>query len=228
MSMRSSFLPAGRRGLSIIELLIALSIVSFVGAVLYGTYSQGLNVWKRARDMQVDLDSDRIFEKIERDLANAFPANVQRKNMESAELQFYTIAAATREGAGDERLPARVTYRFDPEGGVLTRAVEDYRALLPASNVEPAAARAVAEKMRDIQFEYYHPDPEGKDFQWKAFWRGDCLPAAVRVSLWRRTPARAESVVKILPVPAGQLFCVAGTAGSGSGDASLPGKAAVP
>jgi len=214
-------------GFSLIELLIAVSIIAFVGMVLYTTFSQGMRVWRRAVDMQPDFVSDLIFEKIERDLANAFEAGFRPLRREGDVLQFFSHSVYGKNDGSARRMPVRITYQFDKSLGVLTREEERYPELLTAILREPSAGRIEAEHMQSVQFEYYHQNPDGEAFLWKPFWRGGCLPEAVRISIQMDGSKQGLRAVKILPVPAGLAVCALDSTAASAVSSTLPGAAAI-
>jgi hypothetical protein len=195
--------------MSLIELLIVVSILAFLGTAVFGVFSQGLRLWKRSAGMQPDLDSDVVFEKITDDLRGAYPSSLGAFKGDETSLQLFGYALPREPSLpGGLRLPARVTYTF--RDGVLERTEEPYQTVLTASvDAGTPAPRRVAPSLRECRFEYYHRDPKSEEYQWKSFWQGDCLPKAVRVSLKFDDEKKMHSKVKVIALPAGRDFCPA-------------------
>ena len=59
-------------GFTLIELLLAVLIFSFLGAVLFATFSQGVRVWHAARSQDPASDIHLFMSKLTRELRNSF------------------------------------------------------------------------------------------------------------------------------------------------------------
>jgi len=181
-------------GLSLIEMLIAVSILSFIGLVLYTVFYQGTKLWQRSLLMKPDIESDIIFEKMAHDLRSAYSAKMGSFGGKADHVEFFAYSrGAIEEPNGEIRIhsPAKVRYHFDDTARQLYRGEETYMKLSP-----------LGENLKECKFEYYHEDAARKVYEWKDFWDSPCPPKAVRVSL--RFDDQKETVfhTKIISLPA--------------------------
>lgn len=190
-----------------IEMLIAVSITSFLGLVLYTTFYQGMKLWDRSVKLVPDFESDILFEKMAYDLRNAYPSTFQPFGGTGSRMEFFSFSRRELIGnSGEVRIkqPVRVRYFFDPESKRILREETDYKRLLQDKKTEEEAQAApAAEKLRDCKFEYYHENTEKKTYQWKDFWQGGCAPKAIRVSLQYDDQQTIGYLTKVIALPSG-------------------------
>lgn len=195
------------KGMTLVEILIAVSIISFLGLVLYTIFYQGTKLWRRAALMQIDIDSDMVFEKMSSDLRNAYSGSPGQFTGKGGRVEFFSYSKNDlRDGSGSFTVknPVRVRYAYQDDSHTLLRLEQDYRTLLSAKlEKQDAPGTPVAEKVKECRFEYLHENPEKKTFQWKDFWNDACPPKAVRVSLQFDDQKSAAIARKIIALPAG-------------------------
>lgn len=197
----------GEKGLSLIEMLIAVSILSFIGLVLYTVFYQGTKLWQRSLLMKPDIESGIVFEKMAHDLRSAYSAQMGSFDGKAARVEFYAYSrSALEDSTGETRIdrPAKVQYLYDAGTRRLYRGEETYIKMLAFLKLEsaPLELSPLADNLKDCRFEYYHEDINKKIYQWKDFWDSPCPPKAIRVSL--RFDDQKETVfhTKIIPLPA--------------------------
>ena len=61
-----------KRGFTLIELVLVTAILAVIGMAVYGTFSNGLNIWEKVTEDSVEEDIYLFFEKISVDLRNSF------------------------------------------------------------------------------------------------------------------------------------------------------------
>jgi prepilin-type N-terminal cleavage/methylation domain-containing protein len=208
MFQRSRFLKtvSNSRGLSLIEVLVAVAIVSIIGLSVFTVFAQGLKLWQRAASVIPDVDSDIVFEMITADLTNAYQSNMASFEGADTMMRFFSYSRRNYEVKNPEvriRHPKAIQYLFVPEGKLLARSEEPLEILLSKNaKSRQIPYKVVVKGLKECRFEYYHLDDEKSEFQWKPYWNRDCLPKAVRISLNYDDERRVENFVKIVSLPA--------------------------
>ncbi len=194
------------RGFTLIEVLLAVTIMAVIATGIYTTFAQGLRLWRRAIEIKPDIESNLIFEKAAADLKNLFPGKKPPFKGEQNALEFLTYSPQdlTDEDGHRIKQPVFVRYLYDASAGTLMRSEESLRRqLAPKKETDESLLKPLGLILKDCSFEYYHQDTEKKIFEWKSFWKDTCPPKAVRISLRYDDGNKTGYQVKILPVPAG-------------------------
>ena len=66
------FMAGVVEGLTLIEILLVLSLVSIISIALYKALRNGLQVWERSRYLVVEEDIAIFFDKITQDIKNSY------------------------------------------------------------------------------------------------------------------------------------------------------------
>lgn len=186
-----------KRGLTFVELLVALSLVGMVAAAALAVFSGGFRIWERAeqlgvRDRQVHL----VMEQLRRELSSMRTFGPIPLEGEYDELSFAGIVKVPyRNDDGDEfDLPevGRIAYVFDSGRRLLGRSAHSYRTTRrygPRDRLKP-----MLDETQRVRFSYYMKDAEGQG-SWTSGWDSPSLPLAVKVEVDGRT--------MIVPLPTG-------------------------
>ena len=169
-------------GLSLIEMLVALAILSVIGIAGLAMLDTTLNVQRRTEDRLERLEQiDRALTVLRRDLATAAPGFVE---LNAAGLGFSRLTSA-----------GPYTIRYGLEGSTLTRLARPF-----AETSEPQAqqlltgVRAARWRLLDAD-RTWHTDLSG----------AEARPRAAELSLRIDLPGREEpgEVLRLFPMPAG-------------------------
>ncbi|MEJ2744777.1 MAG: type II secretion system protein GspJ [bacterium] len=219
---RSDGTARGRRGFTIVEVLMAILITSVIAGIIYGSYMGGLRIiYASQKDMERTHMADVILDRITSDLACAF-LRADKEYLifvggggdgeySSDSLTFISSNHERASRDARESTLSEVSYFLDPDGGddlyILRR--ED-----PSLDDDPFSGgdtRIIGEGVAELRFEY---NGEGG---WTSSWdsrENSSLPTAVRVSLVFRTEeagggeegeeaVRSSTFVTETAVPAG-------------------------
>jgi prepilin-type N-terminal cleavage/methylation domain-containing protein len=200
-------LPKGRQaGFSLVEVLLAVTIVSFLSVVLYSTLSQGGALWRRALTRDPMLMVDIAFEKIGTDMRNSFLYNAKPVRGADEVFEFFTVAPRTsRVGKGSyvrRTEPLLIRYEYDGTKKAIMRHVEDYGALLFQGKTKAEVEKEnVLGSVNSLHFYFYDYNRTTKGGTWRTRWLKNCMPQAVKIIL---EYGEKKKVVfeKIIPVPA--------------------------
>jgi prepilin-type N-terminal cleavage/methylation domain-containing protein len=181
-------------GFTLIELMVALSILAVAIGVIGACVAAGLRVWDRVRDT-TSLTSS-VFtgiEILERDLRNT--AGFDGIPF-SGEMERVVIASLTRPASGSVDGPRLTTvrYRYDRPRGMLLRKAWIFPDPEPPDETE----EGILEHLSRVEFSYAGAPAQAREFSLTA----TNIPLQVRVNLEFERPAvRLERVV-LIPVGA--------------------------
>lgn len=195
------------RGVTLIEVLIAASLVSLISFVLYSSFSMGLKVWERSRRLLVEEDITVFFDKISCDLRNAFFYSRIKFEGNTCRLSFpsivYTPMDAKIASLKDEYTDqvGGVTYYYDNVIDGIYRRQANYSQALNAEFVQP---RLIVRSVDGMKFRYCYLTAEGEIFSKKIL---DTIPFGVEVEVMFSDNYGQRVIRKFIniPVAAGSL-----------------------
>lgn len=191
------------RGFTLLELLLALSIVAVLMVIVSGGLRIGLTAWQRGEERAAKLDRDRsLLVLIEGALAGAFPYRVTPGDAEEPRLLFDGqsdhLTFATLSPPLPTAAPAAfsaVSLAAEPAG--LTLRQQILPSPVPLDRVEPTLVDA---KTSSIRFRYL-----GEENSWEDAWdltREDSLPRAVEITLVTTVGRRSTAQTITVPIQA--------------------------
>ena len=172
-------LPGNRAGLTLIELLIATSLVAVAAVVVAQAFSAGFKVWARASQLGgYYADAVITLETLQQDVRNTLASRQAVFRGEKAWLELPSQITDTRlDQNGDQ--PGLIRYEFDHAGQRLDRVVT----ALDFSHDGTVARETVARGVESLAFQY--AENGGGALVWTPAWLGHTNnPAAVKV-MWR-------------------------------------------
>lgn len=192
------------RGFTLLELMLALSIVAVLMVIVSGGLRIGLTAWQRGEERTARLDRDRsLVVLLEGALAGAFPYRVTPGDAEEPLLLFEghpdRITFATLSPPLPTAAPAAfsvVSLAADPAG--LTLRQQILPSPVPLDRVEPLLVDAHTSGLR---FRYLGQEAGS----WEDVWdltREDSLPRAVEITLVSTVGSRSTSQTITVPIPA--------------------------
>ncbi|MCK5557449.1 MAG: prepilin-type N-terminal cleavage/methylation domain-containing protein, partial [Candidatus Hydrogenedentes bacterium] len=195
---------SARKGFTLIEILVAMTIFSVVMTAVYAGFNTGVKVWKRGeRDMQAFRDARVMLALMSRELRCAFPeaghlfyGEDKRSGKRSTDrIEFFTVRPPLQPGKGYVPRILKIAYYVKPARGgrgyVLEREEQIVAGRIPAKKQEADKN----ERQEQIKMErawrcIIAADVDWLDFQysWGKEWRPSCrqgfgLPAVVRIAL---------------------------------------------
>ncbi len=199
-------------GITLIELLIAVVIVAFLGGAVYSIFAQGLRVWRFSQKQTFDLNSEFFLEKLSFDLRNAIAYSGSSFSGGKDALEFYALTLPQEIGSAADMevklkfgIPVRVHYKYDRDRKWILRS---HQLLLNAQNPETVQYDYYKDLMTDIEsfdIEYYYYGQASGAYFWKDDWLEPGFPAAVRVRFECAggLEGSGREVSQILSVPLG-------------------------
>lgn len=193
-------------GLTLVEMIVALLIVSFLGGALYVTFSQGLKAWQMVKRGLPGEQSGFFIEKMTSEIRNAFV--YRKESILGDKKQFYFYAPVLRKGKGElengVRVPARIRYYFDASKKAVCQDTDFYEKILTQARPVSKCASSL-ENVTNAGFEYYRPPTDKVSGGWVSSWEGACFPNAVKI-VWESSVEPGNKSVRIIRLP-GEKFC---------------------
>lgn len=170
--------PAAR-SFTLIELLIAISIFSVVSIAVYSTFSSGLSVLRRVKD--IDFLRQRVLIKEERFSRELRQMPALRTPLFSGGQEKISFAGLVEEE------PCRITYYFDASAKVLLRVTDRLADILTKEGAVEAGFKSkpalFLAGIKEIKFSYLYFDLAKKAYAWAQEWRDNSVPLAVKLTV---------------------------------------------
>ena len=187
-----------QKGLTFVELLVALALLSLVAASAVAAFSAGFRIWNRvavlgARDQWVAL----AFFQLRQDLLNGRPF---RPIGFSGEYDAFSFSAFA-----DQEEPGRVSYFYDSVRRQLCRSRHPYR-FLRANGIRDQYEVLLTDVER-AEFVYHLPQAQADDSPWQSHWSSSELPLAVKIEVVVREPSQGQrkSYTLTVAIPAANV-----------------------
>jgi len=207
-----------QRGFTLIELVLALTIVSIVVALILGAFQVGQQAWSRGDAAAEAHQRLRVvMERMRRQLIGAVAQRMP--NQDSAATVFegdtrhidFISLASLAPGVDRGLVTVRYMVRDEAAGEALFFAEKPLVALTLGNEgqaIDDQDAQRLLDSMTAVSFAYMAPYGAGRGSTWQAHWPEDQLaglPAAIKVSL-RQAPGDPliEMVVRVASYGAGE------------------------
>lgn len=201
-----------RCGFTFIELLIASTMMAilFIGL---GTYLRGgITVWRRATETSAALQEQRVgFERLERDLANAFiynpaepPTDPTAPEFTADHVRWCTIQPSMGGQPARVQIVRYACTSVDGTPGL-------WRTVQPIAGGVSAKPELMLAGCAGLNMSYaYLPDAETQPMEWQPEWKSEKdqlqLPKLIRIELRLRADSGAErSLARSVIIPSGAL-----------------------
>lgn len=211
--MWSRILRNYNRGFTLVEVLIAVALVSFIMLMIWQTTSQSINAKKRIEKRDEVYHSARVaIDKMIQDFAQAFllkgePHLGRRQGSpvlktvfkgESDEVSLASLSHLRLFKGSKESEGAEIGYKIerDPDNRDLSILFRRESKGIDDNPEEGGEWIPLAEKVKKMSLEYY----DGTKFEWKNSWNSESiekeqLPRAVKVTLVFAHPSDADEEI---------------------------------
>ena len=200
-----------RKGFTLVEALVALSLVTLVGGTAFAVFAGGLRIWERlneqgAQEQEIQL----VLEQMRRDLTNLRPFHPIGLKGAYDEVSFPSIVPVTfRDLESGENFEVqeigRVAYFYDSYHRTLRRSETPYRLVRRYSVKE--ISRPVLGQVQKFRFSYYSTEPDGEGGGWAGNWEEENLPLALKMEMEYRdeTTQKSKTQTLVVPLPIAQI-----------------------
>lgn len=188
-----------RIGFTLVELLISISIISFLSVVVFNTFSQGLRLWRQVLDANSGLRAALYLEKVTEELRNGLIYSGKTLVGDPRSLAFYSIrpgkwSSADKSGSFFEG-PVQIRYAFDADRKNL------YGWFSRAGAVESGEEGSVElDQLIDCRYSFYKGDANLAD-RWVNYWQDQGFPCAVKVLIQYKEKGIVRTASKVIPIP---------------------------
>jgi len=176
-----------RRGWTLLETLVALALVAFVGMATFSMVAGGFRLWERLREdgvqqrhvwlaleqMRQDLGRSRPF------LPIPFKGTYDKISFPGPVPVVFQDPRSGQQWEAEEM--GEIAYTWDSLQGFLHRSQIPYRFLRRHAVHEKG--KVVSEGLRRIRFSYGKPIPGGGAMEWRSLWEEEEWPMAVKIEV---------------------------------------------
>jgi prepilin-type N-terminal cleavage/methylation domain-containing protein len=147
------------RGLTMVEMLMVVVLISLIGLATFHSLVNGFKVWERTTRQGVEWDVALFFEKLSSDLKNSFPFSQIGLMGDSQQLSFPTIIYARQDRLRRKNPDDYATqvgqaeYTFDKNRFAVLRSYAYYGQSLKKKMMP---ARLLAAPVVAVEFRYYY------------------------------------------------------------------------
>ncbi|MFC1704484.1 type II secretion system protein J [Candidatus Omnitrophota bacterium] len=193
-----------KRGITLIEVLLAASIMTFVGVGVYRTFCSGISVWRWLHAQRPSADALIFFDKVAFDMRNYCDVSTVAFQGSAHKLSFYvhntdylllsSKELVARKNVSDDAI-VRVEYVFIPEKKEIRRRTYKFGVNTPEIDLLNVS------DVKELRFVFYVKDP-AENFPKMTYALEGQAPEAIKITL--ELPAEQEMTTvlqKIIEVP---------------------------
>lgn len=186
---RTPYALRTRKGLTLVEVLVATSLMAMVGGAVVSALAGGVNVWGRAQAVGTTTASAAVAgEWVQRELRNARRSTLVPFDGKPEACRFAAIGLRipdpddmVRSNMSVEQPElGRVAYTFKAQASQVCRSFVPYPLLRRGSAAE--RCQVILEGVRRVRFQYYGQGSDGEG-RWASRWEAPVPPEAVRVEI---------------------------------------------
>jgi hypothetical protein len=179
-----------KKSVTLLELLIAASIFSLVGAGIYKALSNSILIFRSIKKVHSEIDTLIFTEKLEHDLANLFSDMAFYFKGRNSYLQFFIPQSGQNQV---QEIPViKVEYVYNPQNKEIIRQTYSYQ------DDRMIEKKIVLGNVKKLSLRYYYRDNAG-EFS-KSVREIDRLPHAVEISLELYNNNSAYNAIIKVPV----------------------------
>lgn len=184
-------------GMTLIEILIVVSIMSMVSVAIYASLSNGLKVWKRHHELVVEEDIVIFFEKLTQDLRNAFEFSQFEIEGQEQKFSFPTIVQIQMDDEMIQQI-GKVEYYFDLLDRSMYRREAQYGQALQEQYGMPVKLIA---NIQQFMIRFYYITEDGESV-FSSPEQG--LPAGIEIEFKFISKGKERSMRRYIDIPQGR------------------------
>lgn len=206
-------------GLTLIELLLALTIFAIVAVAIYAVFSTGIISWRKGEAAISLFREIRLgFDMISREIRNQTSYNGSKLIGKADELYFTSLISFPEEGKSEYYRLARIRYLLENEGENKVTLWRE-RKWTPSMEgalegaMEGAEGSSEIDKMRLLQhiksFDFQYGQKEMEDgeivLNWQTDWEDkEKAPLAIKINLELKINGESKNLSKVIYLPQGE------------------------
>lgn len=192
-----------KKAMTLIEVLVVVSIIALLSFAIYTSLSSGIRVWRRSQNVVLEEDIVLFFDRVSRDLHNAFEYSLIKFEGKEDSMSFATIVQVLPDAnsgfSQDEYIEqiGKVEYSFDGNNDILLRKEANYS---QAVKEKFAAERPVLRSVERVRFRYIYYTDEGEFLSSEML---KTLPAGVEIEVTFSDTKGKRVMRKFVDIPVG-------------------------
>lgn len=198
-----------KSGFTIVELALVTSIVAVIGMVVYGTFANGMSIWRKVTEETQAEDINLLLDKIAFDLRNSFQLTGLRFKGEGRRVSFPAQMKYQDQGELKNTI-GRVSYYVDRRKKTLVRNEANYSEVFRRKQ---GTDRVLSENISSLKFRYFIYDEQRKVYMWVDQWQDqeeafglkteERLPLIVQVEVGIPGDKKEQTFVRTVKIPSG-------------------------
>lgn len=173
-----------KKGVTLIELIVAVSIFAVISVAVYSTFAMGLSIWRRTQKAQVMYQNIRLaLDEMARDLQNAVvyfdSSQTTAINFEGEKdrISFYSLVDGYQTTPPYPQL-RKISYTLGDSGN-LQRLEQVHQ----GADIAPETEE-IASQVANLSFFYSYEDNGALGYEWRRDWEpNERIPESVRIEL---------------------------------------------
>lgn len=183
-------------GLSLVEILIVMVIMSLISLAVYANLSSGIKIWQRINKPRPEEDLNIFLDRFMQDLKNAL--KFQGLDFLGTEDSF-ELPTLINSPALKTKTVGKVIYYYDRREKILKRQQQDLSQIYNRQDSGPVRQLGNVESLR---FQYCSYDKEKKEFIWQEEWKTkDEFPLSVRMELEFNNGIQTKAFTRTVDIP---------------------------
>ena len=204
---------SAQKGFTLIEILVATSILGVIGLTILTTFGSGLHVYERVQAFGGSQAEVLLaLEEMERDIKNVFPMSTVAFEGDSHRIAFPAVIEILEIIDGKESVVpsvGRISYYIDEAtyidnaGKSLMRVEQNYSLAIAGGDAQEDQGESLA-LIEELAFEYYYYDENAQTYGWQNSWSGEeeTLLSGVKIEITYKDSDQDIVIERIVVIPA--------------------------
>ena len=199
MFLKRNLRRAKPGGFSLLELLLAASLVPLVSFVIFSNIASGMRLWKALNQAVGEEDVILFRQKLAGDLNRAFKFSEVPFTGEETRVSF-AANVWSPEILGGDRGIGSITFFYDDAGKQIVKQETNLSELFKE---KPGQSHTLLQHVSALQVQYFGYDPIRDEYVWRETWEASekMLPVAVRFLC--RLEGESEPRIFTFPIAVG-------------------------
>ena len=193
-----------KNGFTLIEILMAITLVAVISLAVYGSFSSGVRIMRRIAHPAFEEEASVVFEKISRELENSFLNADIPFTGEKDRFAFATIIRS-EPVLGGARAVGQVTYFYDSYGKSMSRRQEDVHQIYKE---QEGPAKPLFEHVHALHFQYFGYETSQSQYLWTDDWdpalKKNKSPMAVKIEFEFDDGETRQNLTRTIAIPVGE------------------------
>jgi len=186
--------------MTFIEITITVSLIAIVSLALYKSFSSGLRIWQKSRELVIEEDIAIFFDKFAQDLRNIYVNSTQYFTGDNSRVSFPAFVwMMEMNSRGDtneyKEQMGQVEYFLDYSDNELIRRSANYA---QAHMDTFGAQRVLVTGVERISFTYYYLTDDGEIFSEQVL---ETIPAGIEVDITFKDNKGERNIKRYFSIP---------------------------